>query len=228
MMELHSLVRVRSLILMLCGALSVLVLSGPAPLGVTQKGLAQKGPSQKGAAQKSKAATTTTAEGLLAWQQIYSVLTHPRCINCHTATNYPQQGDDRHRHFANVVRGPAGKGVAALQCVTCHQEANAESTGVPGAHGWHLAPLSMAWQDRDDKILPSAEVCKALTDRSKSNHLDAPGLLKHHTSEALVLWAFEPGRRIDGSMRSLPPLTQSEFVEATRKWADAGTPCPQP
>jgi hypothetical protein len=43
------------------------------------------------------------------------VLTHPRCINCHTATNYPQQGDDRHRHFANVVRGPEGKGVPALQ-----------------------------------------------------------------------------------------------------------------
>src|SRR5690349_17944399 len=56
--------------------------------------------------------------GLAAWQQVYSVLTHPRCINCHTATNYPQQGDDRHRHFANVVRGPSGKGVPALQCVT--------------------------------------------------------------------------------------------------------------
>jgi hypothetical protein len=81
--------------------------------------------------------------GLAAWQQVYSVLTHPRCINCHTATNYPQQGDDRHRHFANVVRGPGGKGVPALQCITCHQEANADSTGVPGAHNWHLAPLSM-------------------------------------------------------------------------------------
>ena len=46
-----------------------------------------------------------------AWQQVYSVLTHPRCINCHTATNYPQQGDDRHRHFANVVRGQTGDGV---------------------------------------------------------------------------------------------------------------------
>src|SRR3977135_88993 len=49
------------------------------------------------------------ADGLAAWQQMYSVLTHPRCINCHTATNHPQQGDDRRRHFANVVRGPAGK-----------------------------------------------------------------------------------------------------------------------
>jgi len=49
------------------------------------------------------------ADGLAAWEQVYSVLTSPRCINCHTATDYPQQGDDRHRHFANVVRGPAAK-----------------------------------------------------------------------------------------------------------------------
>ena len=39
------------------------------------------------------------SDGLAAWQQVYSVLTSPRCINCHTATNYPQQGDDRHAQF---------------------------------------------------------------------------------------------------------------------------------
>src|SRR5262245_54013904 len=91
-----------------------------------------------------------TANGLEAWQRVYSVLTHPRCINCHTATSYPQQGDDRHRHFANVVRGPDGKGVPGLNCATCHQESNADSTGVPGGHNWHLAPLSMKWQDDND------------------------------------------------------------------------------
>ena len=26
------------------------------------------------------------SDGLAAWQQLYSVLTSPRCINCHTAT----------------------------------------------------------------------------------------------------------------------------------------------
>ena len=184
-------------------------------------------PVRHDSAQKVKAAAPTKEEGLAAWQQVYSVLTHPRCINCHTATNYPQQGDDRHRHFANVVRGPANNGVAALRCATCHQNANADSTGVPGAHGWHLAPLSMRWQDANDKIFSSAEVCNALTDRSKNNHLDGPGILKHHTSEPLVLWAFQPGRSIDGTMRTLPPLTHDQFVEATRKWVEAGTPCPQ-
>src|SRR5260370_5919143 len=101
-------------------------------------------------------ADTKLADGLAEWEQVYSVLTSPRCINCHTATSYPQQGDDRHRHFANVIRGPEGKGVPGLNCASCHQEANADSTGVPGGHNWHLAPLSMCWQDTNDQILARA------------------------------------------------------------------------
>ena len=199
-------------VLLACGAWSVSALIGSA---------------RPVTAPASKAGASTRADGLAAWQQVYSVLTHPRCINCHTATSYPQQGDDRRRHFANVVRGPDGKGVPALQCATCHQESNADSTGVPGAHDWHLAPLSMKWQDRDDKILPSAEVCRAVTDRARNNNLDGAGLLKHHAEEPLVLWAFQPSRRIDGSMRTLPPLTHEQFVAATRQWVATGMPCPQ-
>src|SRR3954452_9799633 len=91
-----------------------------------------------------------TAAGLAAWDQVYSVLISPRCINCHTATNYPQQGDDRHRHFAHVIRGQEGKGVPGLNCLSCHQHVNADSTGAPGGPNWHLAPLSMRWQDRNE------------------------------------------------------------------------------
>src|SRR5437762_3316591 len=105
MLASNSMARAISVLLVACGAWSVSTLAGPARQG----------------AQKPKAGASTRAEGLMAWQQVYSVPTHPRCINCHTATNYPQQGDNRHLHFANVVRGPAGKGVPALQCVTCHQ-----------------------------------------------------------------------------------------------------------
>lgn len=168
-----------------------------------------------------------SSEGLAAWQQVYAVLTHPRCINCHTAGNYPQQGDDRHRHLFNVVRGPAGKGVPALQCGTCHQAANADTTGVPGGHGWHLAPLSMKWQDTNDRILSSSAVCSAVTDRSKNGDRDGAALLKHNEEEALVLWAFNPGRRVDGSLRTSPPITHDQFVAATRMWVEAGMPCPQ-
>jgi len=170
--------------------------------------------------------SATRDPGLAAWQQVYSVLTHPRCINCHTATNYPQQGDDRHPHLFNVVRGPGGKGVPALNCSTCHQSANADSTGVPGAYNWHLAPLSMKWQDTNDNILPSADVCRSLTDRSRNGSMTGPEILRHHQQEPLVLWAFQPGRSRDGNVRSVPPLTHEQFVVATRTWVEAGTPCP--
>ena len=172
------------------------------------------------------AANPTVADGLAAWSQIYSVMISPRCINCHTATNYPQQGDDRHRHFANVVRGPDGKGVPALTCVGCHQTLNADSTGAPGGPGWHLAPLSMRWQDMNNRPLSSAAVCRSVTDRSKNENMDGPALLKHHQEAALVIWAWNPGRRPDGTMRTVPPLTHAEFVNATRTWVEAGTPCP--
>jgi len=177
---------------------------------------------------KASASNPKLADGLAAWEQVYSVLTSPRCINCHTATNYPQQGDDRHRHFANVIRGPVGKGVPGLNCVSCHQSENADSTGVPGGHNWHLAPLSMRWQDLNDQALSSAAVCRAVLDRSRNNGLNGPSLLKHHQEEPLVLWAWNPGRRPDGTMRTLPPITHAAFVAATRAWVDAGTPCPRP
>ena len=170
----------------------------------------------------------TTAAGLAAWDQVYSVLISPRCINCHTATNYPQQGDDRHRHFANVIRGgPEGKGVPALTCIGCHQEQNADSTGVPGGPNWHLAPLSMQWQDLNDRPLSSAAVCRSVTDRSKNENMDGPALLKHHEEAALVLWAWNPGHRPDGTLRTTPPLSHQQFVAATRTWVEAGTPCPK-
>lgn len=175
----------------------------------------------------AKRASGSRADGLAAWDQLYSVLTSPRCINCHTATNYPQQGDDRHRHFANVIRGPEGKGVPGLNCASCHHEANADSTGVPGGPGWHLAPLSMRWQDLNDRPLSSAAVCRAVIDRSKNENMDGRALLKHHEEAELVLWAWNPGLRPDGTARTLPPLTHAEFVAATRQWVEAGTPCPQ-
>ena len=114
-----------------------------------------------------------------------------------------------------------------LNCATCHQSANADSTGVPGAYNWHLAPLSMKWQDTNDNILSSTAVCQSLTDRSKNGSLDGPGILRHHEQEPLVLWAFQPGHHRDGTARSLPPLTHEQFVAATRTWVDAGMPCPQ-
>jgi len=84
----------------------------------------------------------------------------------------------------------------------------------------------MRWQDVNDQPLSSALVCRALIDRAKNNNLDAAALLKHNESEPLVMWAWNPGRRPDGSIRTLPPLSHAQFVAATRTWVKAGTPCP--
>ena len=69
------------------------------------------------------------------------VLRHPRCMNCHTFTDFPRQGDDRHRHVQMVVRGPNNTGFPTLQCSACHQTTNVADGAVPGAPNWHLAPL---------------------------------------------------------------------------------------
>ncbi len=71
-----------------------------------------------GVGDKASAADPKLADGLAAWEQVYTVLTSPRCINCHTATNYPQQGDDRRRHFANVIQhGRPGRAQLAFGAV---------------------------------------------------------------------------------------------------------------
>jgi mono/diheme cytochrome c family protein len=203
---------IRALLIILVFAVTLIALTASAAIEVRDD--------------KRSNAEAELADGLAAWQKVYSVLISPRCINCHTATNYPQQGDDRHRHFANVIRGPEGQGVPALNCVSCHQETNADSTGVPGGTIWHLAPLSMRWQDANDRPLSSAAVCRAVTDRSRNENMDGRALLKHHEEAELVRWAWHPGRRPDGSMRTLPPLSHADFDAATRTWVEAGTPCP--
>ena len=178
------------------------------------------------AAAPQSANKPTREEGLAAWQQMYAVMSHPRCINCHTATDHPDQGDDRHAHFAHVIRGPMGVGVPGFNCATCHQTQNADSTGVPGALGWHLAPLAMAWQDTNDKVFDSGALCRAVTDKKKNSGMDGAAILKHHADAVLVKWAWAPGKKFDGAERSVPPITHAQFVTATSNWVAAGTPCP--
>jgi len=90
------------------------------------------------------------------------VLRHPRCMNCHSQGDFPRQGDDGHPHTMNVRRGPAGMGVTAEKCSTCHQDHNLNGAHLPpGAPGWHLPPPSMPmiWQGLTD-----AQLCQSIKD----------------------------------------------------------------
>jgi alcohol dehydrogenase (cytochrome c) len=108
-----------------------------------------------------------TTGGTRYWRAIYSVLTYPRCLNCHPgpaaansslsfpgwparAYDYPRQADDRHPHYYMVYRGPErdkmekldSKGAPFGRCNTCHGTANNPSTGIPGAEN---EDGSIAW-----------------------------------------------------------------------------------
>lgn len=136
-------------------------------------------------------------------------------MNCHTITDFPRQGDDRHRHQQLIMRGPKGTGAVTLQCATCHQSGNSYDGKVPGAPNWHLAPLSMGWEN-----LNEAELCGALKDRTKNGDRNLQALEDHMTRDALVQWAWAPGARV------APTVTQPAFHAAVRRWVAGGGACP--
>ena len=167
-----------------------------------------------------------TTNGSPQWQTIYSVFTSARCINCHTITNYPRQGDDRHPHIFNVVRGPDDKGAPVARCISCHGDKNNASTGVPGRSDWHLAPLTMAWETAPGVPMTGPQLCAMLTDRLRNGNRGLLDLLDHVENEHLVLWAWDPGTRWNGEARTKPPISHEEFVKTFKEWIDAGATCP--
>lgn len=164
-------------------------------------------------------ASGPAAQSAALFEQMLPVLQYPRCINCHTNTGFPRQGDDRHRHIMNVSRGPDDHGAVGLRCTTCHQSANQAASGVPGAADWHLAPLSMAWEG-----LTAAQLCRVLFDPRKGAL--KPAQFAGHLETPFVLWAWSPGVNAHGQARSRPPMSHQAFVALARRWVATGAVCP--
>jgi hypothetical protein len=159
-----------------------------------------------------------SAKSLRAFREVASVLTSPRCLNCHVADDGPLQGDDDHPHAMNVKRGADGKGSAALRCFACHQSENAAVFhGPPGAADWQLPPpkTPMAW-----KGLSTGELCRTLKDPAKNGNRSLQDLIGHMDT-SLVRWAWNPGPG-----RTLPPLSHDEFVSRLKEWIETGAACP--
>lgn len=151
------------------------------------------------------------------FRQIAQVLRSPRCMNCHTMTEFPRQGDRGRRHDQMVMRGAQGKGTAPMQCDACHQDSNSPDGFVPGAPEWHLAPISMSWElARGDK-----DLCEGLLNKTKNGNREAKGIVIHMTNDALVQWAWAPGRG-----RNPPPISQEDFHGLLRLWESTGAACP--
>jgi mono/diheme cytochrome c family protein len=162
------------------------------------------------------------------WQNIYSVLTSARCINCHTVTDYPRQGDDRHPHIFGVLRASDDKGMPVARCTACHGDTNNSESGIPGRPGWRMAPLPNAWESAPGVIMTPSELCRQITDPLRNGARDMAKLIEHVDTDHFVLWAWDPGTRWNGEARKTPPLSHEEFVNALKKWAAAGAACPAP
>lgn len=147
---------------------------------------------------------------------VMSVITSPRCMNCHPSDDQPRQRDEQIEHLFGVERGEDNHAGPVQTCDTCHHEENNPYSNVPGAPHWGLAPASMGWLG-----LSHPEIAATLLDPAKNGDRDFDELLHHMSEDALVLWAWEPGEG-----RTPPPVPHDEFVLALESWLNDGAPIP--
>lgn len=145
------------------------------------------------------------------------VLLHPRCVNCHPAGDVPHQGMQLTLHDPPVVRGPDNFGVPGNQCRTCHQDRNQELARVPGAPGWHLAPIEMAWVGKS-----AAAICEQLKDPQRNGGKTLAKIVEHSGHDELVGWGWAPGHD-----REPAPGTQAQFGALMGAWVETGAHCPK-
>ena len=169
------------------------------------------------------AATSNTGanredEGWRAFSEVATVLTHPRCLNCHVPGDSPLQGDEGRPHDMNVRRAADGRGTPAARCTNCHQAANSPAPhSPPGAPDWRLPPPSarMAWRG-----LTTEEICRSLKDPGRNGGRGLSQLVEHVSKDQIVNWGWDPGPG-----RGAPPHSHGEFVRRFVQWAESGAPC---
>jgi len=165
-------------------------------------------------------AAAKTSSGLAAWEVVYEVLQHPRCVNCHPAGDSPLQGDESQPHVQNVRRGADGEGRYALRCDACHQDHNlADPHLPPGAPSWHLPhpDMPLVFEGRT-----SGELCRQLRDPAQNGGRTPAQLERHMELDPLVLWGWDPGPG-----RAPVPVPQTDFARAVRAWVAGGCDCPE-
>jgi len=144
------------------------------------------------------------------------VIQSPRCQNCHPVGQRPSQGDDMHPHLPLVVRGKDDHGAIEMRCATCHQLANFQPAGVPGAPQWHVAPAQMAWQGKS-----LGAICEQIKDPARNGKRTLAQIHDHMAYDKLVGWAWHPG-----GTRTAAPGTQAQFGALLDAWIKTGAACP--
>jgi hypothetical protein len=167
-------------------------------------------------------AVASKRESEIAFMEMHGVLTHPRCLNCHPKGDSPKQGDAARFHVPPMTRGPRDRGPSGMDCAACHQSKNFAASGVPGARGWHLAPLSMAWENKTP-----GEICRQILDRRRNGNKSLAEIVTHLTEDELVAWGWNPGTEVTGTARQPVPIPKTEFNRIVYAWASAGAVCPK-
>lgn len=176
-----------------------------------------------------EAGSVSPADGLTAWDQVYAVLSHPRCANCHTGPDnlpawsgpeFPVPGP----HGMSIDAGDSRIGAETLLCSACHVTSShfgsARHAPPFAMIDWQLAPVEMEWFGKT-----SAEVCAQLKDPERNGGRDWVGIAEHLRDDAahggFVAWGFDPG----GNRQPAPGNVQTH-IDDVLKWGAAGQPCP--
>jgi hypothetical protein len=142
------------------------------------------------------------------------VLMHPRCMNCHPATDRILQGNDKHPHQPVATR--------QTPCVTCHTDRNftlqerASYRSIPGHPRWMAAPIEMAWEGKS-----VGEICRQIKDPDRNGGRNLSLLHEHLAHDDLVAWGWQPGEGRDPA-----PGSQALLGELIQAWIDTGAQCP--
>jgi cytochrome c5 len=162
------------------------------------------------------------ARSVALFEEAGKVIQHPRCVNCHPATDRPLQDMTMHPHQPPVFRGD-GMGLVGMQCNTCHSAENTPVVGqadtlksIPGNPAWHLAPIEMAWEGKTLR-----QICEQLKDPKRNGDKTMAEMVEHMAHDDLVGWGWDPGEG-----REPVPGTQEEFGKIIQAWVDTGAVCP--
>ncbi|WP_370174713.1 hypothetical protein [Leeuwenhoekiella palythoae] len=153
-----------------------------------------------------------------AFKKVYTVLMHPRCMNCHPAGDIPLQGEDSHPHTMAPRRGEDGKGLYAMKCANCHQNENTPGPHrPPGNPLWHLPPadMKMVFEGKSAR-----ELALQLVDKTKNGNKSMADLIEH-AEDTLVKAGWKPAEGLE-----LPPMSHEEFKEAWITWIENGAYAP--
>jgi len=163
-----------------------------------------------------EAISDTETRSAAMFTELGKVLTHPRCVNCHPAGDRPHQTNGGRLHQPPVERGVDGRGLPAMRCSICHQNANFDPGRMPGHPEWHLAPREMAWEDKT-----IGEICVQIKDPARNGGRKPEDLIHHIGEDTLVGWAWAPGYG-----RTPAPGTQKEAGALVEAWVKTGAACP--